>query len=493
MITFITGILILILGYFFYAKYIDNLFEPDDRQTPSHVSSDSVDYVPLSKRRNCLIQLLNIAGLGPIIGALQGILFGPVAFLLIPAGAVFMGGVHDYFCGMISVRNDGIQGSELVRKYLGENAHKVSLFLFSLMLLVVATVFVYMSGDIIAQRFFHQTDFSLTNPVVVGIYIVIASYYILATLFSIDKIIGKIYPFFAILLLMGTGLVFLGFFTHGVQLTEIDFSHINIHPAKLKLIPFFFMTVSCGLLSGFHSTQATIVSRTLNSEKDGRTVFYGMMILESLIAMIWAAAAMHVYNNEVIEPSIIGTANAINAVADVFVPYFFTFIVSAAVVVLPITSGDTALRGLRISVAEVFHLNQKPIKNRLIVMFPLALGMIALLTWAKMNSDSFSLFWRYFNFINQLITIPTFFYATVYLKEQGKNYFVTLIPGLLYVFLTMTFIFNAKIGFGRELLTSEIIAVLITVLSFIFLKNAYNNYKNKTAISSSEEKQECLK
>ena len=203
---------------------------------------------------------------------------------------------------------------------------------------------------------------------------------------------------------------------------------------------------------------------------------------------------MHVYNNETINPSIIGTANAINVIADVFVPYAFTFIVTAAVVVLPITSGDTALRGLRITVAEVFHLNQKPLKNRLIVIFPIAMGMLSLLVWAKMNNDSFSIFWRYFNLINQLITIPTFFYATVYLKEHGKNYFVTMLPGLLYVFITMTFLFNAKIGFDRDLSTSEIIAVVITLLSYLFLKNAYSNYKNKSkAVSSKEDvKQECL-
>ena len=482
MITFLAGITILILGYLFYSKYIEKLFQPDDRQTPAHVINDGVDYVPLSERRNYLIQLLNIAGLGPIIGALQGILFGPVAFLLIPAGAVLMGSVHDYACGIISVRNNGVQCSELVKKYLGENAYKVSLFFFSLMLLVVATVFVYMSGDIVAQRFFHQTDFSLSNPVVVNIYIIIALYYILATLFPIDKIIGRIYPFFAILLLIGTGLVFAGFFIHGIKLTELNLAQINLHPKHLSIIPFFFVTVSCGLLSGFHSTQAAIVSRTLDKEKDGRKVFYGMMILESLIAMIWAAAAMHVYNNEAINPQFIGTAGAINTITDIFVPYALTFIVTAAVVVLPITSGDTALRGLRITIADFLHLNQKPVKNRLIVVLPLALGMFGLLVWAKMNSDSFGMIWRYFNFLNQLITIPTFFYATVYLKSQGKNYFVTLLPGLLYVFLTMTFIFNAKIGFGRDLATASIIATLITILSYLFVRRASKNFAKTTEV-----------
>lgn len=476
MITFCTGILILILGYLFYSKYIEKLFGPDDRPTPANSLTDGVDFIHLSRKRNCLIQLLNIAGLGPIIGALQGILFGPVAFLLIPAGCIFMGGVHDYFSGMISVRNNGIQVTELIKKYLGKNSYRVSVFLFSLMLLIVATVFVYMSGDIIAQRFFGQNDFSLNNPVIVGIYLVIAFYYILATMFPIDKIIGKIYPLFAILLLLGTGLVFLGFFTHGIRLTEINFSNINLHPDKLPIVPFFFMTVSCGLLSGFHSTQATIVSRTLNSEKDGRKVYYGMMTLESLIGMIWAAAAMHVYNNEILNPNFIGTANAINSIADIFVPYVLTFVVTVAVVILPITSGDTALRGLRMTIADALKINQKPIKNRLMVILPLAFGMFGILSWAKLNSESFGLIWRYFNFTNQLIAIPTFLVATVYLKNEGKNYFVTLIPGLLYIFFTMTFIFNAKIGFGQNMLVAEIIALFITFFGYLFVKNASKKY-----------------
>lgn len=476
MITFCTGILILILGYLFYSKYIDKLFGPDDRPTPADSLNDGVDFIKLNKKRNCLIQLLNIAGLGPIIGAIQGVLFGPVAFILIPAGCILMGGVHDYFCGMISVRNNGMSVTELIKKYLGENVYKLSIVLFSLMLIIVAAVFVYMSGDIIAQRFFGQTDFSLTNPVIVGIYLVIAFYYILATMFPIDKIIGRIYPFFAVLLLLGTGLIFMGFFTHGITLNEIDFSNINLHPKKLPIIPFFFMTVSCGLLSGFHSTQATIVSRTLGSEKDGRKVFYGMMVLESLIGIIWAAAAMHVYNNEAINSAYIGTANAINSIADIFVPYFLTFIVTAAVVILPITSGDTALRGLRITIADSVNLSQKPLKNRLLIIIPAALIMFGILSWAKLNSDSFGMIWRYFNFINQLIAIPTFLYATVYLKSKGKNYFVTLIPGLLYIFFTMSFIFNAKIGFGQNIFVAEIIALIITILGYLFTKNKMKNF-----------------
>ncbi|MBQ3641156.1 carbon starvation protein A, partial [bacterium] len=301
------GILILIIGYIFYSKYTESQFEITDNPTPATLNADGVDFVKLSSKKNMLIHLLNIAGLGPILGAIQGILFGPIAFILIPVGCIFMGGVHDYFSGMLSVRNNGAQITGLIKNYLGNNIYKIFIVVVSIMLLLLASVFVYTSGDLMAERFFHQTDFSLNNPVAVSIYVVIAFYYIFATLFPVDKIIGRFYPFFGFLLLAGSALVVIGFFLKGVQLSEFSFSAINQHPMKYHLIPMFFMTVSCGLLSGFHSTQSTIISRTLASEKDGRKVFYGMMCLESLIAMIWAAAAMHVYSLKLVPDSVVGT------------------------------------------------------------------------------------------------------------------------------------------------------------------------------------------
>jgi carbon starvation protein CstA len=224
------------------------------------------------------------------------------------------------------------------------------------------------------------------------------------------------------------------------------------------------MTVSCGLLSGFHSTQSTIISRTLGSEKDGKKVFYGMMCLESLIAMIWAAGAMHVYSLNLVPSNIIGTANVINSIADVFVLPLLTFVVTVAVVVLPVTSGDTALRGLRMILAEAFKLNQTQIRNRLIIIIPIAVVLLSIILWAKTNDGSFTLVWRYFNFGNQLIAIPTFLYATVYLYKNGKNYFITLIPGLFYVFITSSFILNAKIGFGLPYGVSEILGLVTTAV-----------------------------
>lgn len=471
MITFLIGICILILGYIFYSKYIENTFGPDDRKTPANELNDGVDYIPMSKNRNCLIHLLNIAGMGPIIGAIQGILFGPIAFILIPLGCILAGGVYDYFAGMLSMRNNGAQITGLIQKYLGKHTFNIFMVIVSVMLLLLATVFVYTSGDLFTERFFGVKDFVITNPFVIGSYIVILLYFVAATLFPIDKIIGKIYPYLGALLIIGTGLVLVGFFIKGINLQNFNLENFNIHPDKLPLIPMFFMTVSCGLLSGFHSTQATIISRTVNHEKDGKQIFYGMMCLESLIAIIWAAAAMDVYSLNEVPQNMIGTVNVVNLIANKFVPLNLAFLVTIAVIVLPITSGDTALRGLRITLADALKLEQKSIPNRLLIVIPVVILVLGILIWAKLNSNSFSLIWRYFTFTNQLIAIPTLLCATIFLVQLKKNYFITLIPALFYVFITMSFIFSEKIGFNLPLHIAEIIAgVLVAIISIYIFK-----------------------
>lgn len=471
MITFSIGIIILILGYIFYSRYTEKQFGVLDNDTPAIINNDGVDYIPLNKKQNMLIHLLNIAGLGPILGAIQGILFGPVAFILIPLGCIFMGSVHDYFSGMLSIRNNGAQITELIKKYLNNFSHKIFIVIVSILLLLLTAVFVYTAGDLMAERFFHQSEFSINNPVIIAIYIVITAYYIMATLFPIDKIIGRFYPLLGLLLLIGTGLVVIGFFTNGLNIQEINFHHLNQNLNKLHILPMFFMTVSCGLLSGFHSTQSTIISRTLKSEKDGRQVFYGMMTLESLIAMIWAAAAMHVYSLNIVPDGLIGSVNVINTIADVFVFPILTFIVTIAVVILPVTSGDTALRGLRLILGEAFNISQKSIRNRLFIICPIACIIILIILWAKTNTGGFSLVWRYFNFVNQLIAIPTFLYASVYLYKNKKNYWMTFIPAIFFVFITSLFILNSKIGFNIDYNVAKTSAIIITaVFASLFFK-----------------------
>ncbi len=463
MITFLIGILILIFGYIFYSRFVERIFSPDDRETPARKLFDGVDFVPMTKNRSSLVHLLNIAGMGPIIGAVQGILFGPIAFILIPLGCIFAGGVHDYFAGMLSVRNEGAQITGLINKYMGKNEFKIFIIIVSIMLLLLATVFVYTAGDLFVERFLGINEFSITNPIVLKTYLAILAYFILATLFPIDKIIGKFYPILGVMLILGTGMILAGFFINGVNLENLTLANFNIHPKNLPLIPMFFMTVSCGLLSGFHSTQATIISRTIENEKDGKRAFYGMMCLESLIAIIWAAAAMDVYALNLVPQNIIGTANVVNIIANKFVPLNLAFLVTLAIIILPITSGDTALRGLRITLADAFRLSQKQIINRLIIVIPIIAIVLLILYWAKTHSGSFGFIWRYFTFFNQLIAIPTLLCASIYLAKKKKNYYITLIPALFYVFITMAFIFHEKIGFNLSTTASNIIGIILTI------------------------------
>ena len=469
MITFLSGLLILLLGYIFYAPYVQKQFVPTNALTPAHTVNDKRDFVPLKTTKVMLIQLLNIAGLGPLLGAVQGILFGPIAFILIPLGCVVLGGVHDYFSGMISLRNNGMQVTGLIKKYLGQKAYIIFIAIVSLMLLLITTTFVYTSGDLIAERFFNVNDFSLNNPIIITIYSIIALYFLLATLFPIDKIIGNLYPIFGFLLLFGTAFILIGFFFHGINLQELDFKNINLNPNQLPIIPFFFMTVSCGLLSGFHSTQSTIISRTLNSEFEGKKVFYGMMCLESLIAMIWAAGAMHVYSANLVPVDLIGKANVLNIVTNNFAPFYIAFLVTITIVILPITSGDTALRSLRLTIAEALNFSQTTIKNCMIITLPLIILMILFLIIAKLDGSLFFVLWRYFTFANQLIAVLTFAYASVFLYKNKKNYLITFIPAIFFAFVTLTFILNAQIGFNMSLKNAETTSAFLSILFALWL------------------------
>lgn len=480
MITFILGIVILFVGYIFYSRYVDRVFAPDDRPTPAHKNKDSVDFIPMSKNRNALIHLLNIAGMGPIIGAIQGILFGPIAFILIPLGCILAGGVHDYFAGMLSLRNRGAQITGLIHTFLGKKVFKIFMVIVAIMLLLLATVFVYTAGDLFVERFLGVKDFVISDPRVLCTYIVILSYFVVATLFPIDKIIGKFYPVLGLMLIFGTGFLLVGFMINGVNLQNLSLENFNIHPDNIPIIPMFFMTVSCGLLSGFHSTQATIISRTLDKEKDGKRVFYGMMCLESLIAIIWAAAAMDVYSLNLVPQNIVGTVNVVNIIANKFVPLNLAFLVTVAIIILPITSGDTALRGLRITIAEAMNLEQKSIIKRLAIVIPIVICVLAILVWAKTNANSFSLIWRYFTFFNQLIAIPTLCCATVYLAMNKKNYLITLLPALFYVFITMSFIFSEKIGFNLPLKYALIIGFVLTLTVLVYLIKHIGNKCNRS-------------
>ena len=490
MATFLVGLVILLVGGYLYGVFVERIFKPDDRKTPAVQMEDGIDYVPMSKWKNALINLLNIAGTGPIFGPIQGILFGPIAFITIPIGCVISGATHDYLSGMMSLRQNGAQMPGIIRKFLGNKTYQVyNIFLCFLMFLVGA-VFTYTPGDLFAGQICGFQDVNVWTWVIYG---VILAYYLIATLFPIDKIIGKIYPIFGAILLLSAVGVFAGIFIQGYQLDNIDFSHglkgiFDIYPmfnaegnsgVGTKFIPVFFVTVACGITSGFHSTQCTLIGRSVKHEKEGKMVFYGMMILEGLIAMIWAAAAMGLYNSG----STAGATAAVGEVAKGLLGPIGGIVAILGVIVLPITSGDTALRSCRLMVADYLHIDQKTRKNRVMVTLGIFIPVILILIFAKMNAEGFNILWRYFAWSNQTIGVFAFAAITVYLmaKKGAKKgiFLVALLPGSFYMFIISSFILSQKIGFGLSMTVSYLIAGIVTALYFVGLIVLGKRYASK--------------
>lgn len=449
MTTFWIGLVILVVGGTLYGKVCTNVMKPDDRKTPAYTKEDGVDFVPMKTWKNTLINLLNIAGTGPILGPIQGILFGPIAFIFIPIGNVIGGAVHDYFSGMLALRNGGEQMPGLVKKYTNKLTYNVYMVFVCLLMLLVGAVFIYTPGDIAATQVFGFSGSPQAASTWV-IYAVIFAYYVLATLFPIDAIIGRIYPIFGAILLFSAVGVFGGLLFGGYSLDNLSAANWGgIHPAGAKLIPVFFITVACGILSGFHSTQTAIISRSVTHERQGRTTFYNMMIVEGFIAMVWAAAAMAVMNKGLADPKTAATA-VVGIVCRDMLGSVGGLIAILGVIVLPITSGDTALRGLRLMVADHLHVDQQPKANRLKISLPIFALVAGILIWAKMSPAGFTILWRYFAWSNQTIAIFAFAICTIYLYGRGytKAPLMTLLPGCFYAFITFSFICNATIGFN---------------------------------------------
>ena len=469
MTTFIIGLVILFVGGALYGAFCDKVFGPDDRPTPAITMNDGIDFVPMNKWKNSLIELLNIAGTGPIFGPIQGILFGPVAFIIIPIGCVLSGALHDYMSGMIFIREKGAQMPALIGKYLGNGTFQVYNIFICLLMLLVGAVFIYTPGDIFVTSILNQ-DGSASNPTVWIVYAVIFIYYLVATLFPIDKIIGRIYPIFGIILLLSAVGIFGGIFVKGYPLTGIGdepvwWMSLNKDP----ILPIFFVTVACGITSGFHSTQATLIARSVTDEREGKMTFYYMMILEGFIAMIWAAAAMGTYTMLPEGSAIPGATAVVGTVAKDMLGSIGGIIALLGVVVLPITSGDTALRSLRLMVAEYLHYDQKEKSHRIILSAVIFVFVAAILIFAKLNANGFNILWRYFAWSNQTIAIFAFAMITVYLYKNGRNFICSIIPGAFYCFIISSFILNAKIGFNIPMNIAYIAGIVITVIYVILI------------------------
>lgn len=445
MISLLIAFAVLIAGYFLYGRVTDRIFASDDRQTPAIAKNDGVDCVPMKTWKAFLVQLLNIAGTGPIFGALMGAVFGPVVFLWIVFGSILGGAVHDYMSGMISERHGGASIAELSGLYLG-NAVKWIMRVFSVVLLVLCgTVFVTSPAALLAR---------LTPGWMNGTFwaVVILAYYLLATLLPIDKLIGKLYPVFGVLLIVMAGAVLGGILFSGGTYRIPELTLKNLHPEGTPVWPYMFITVACGAVSGFHATQSPMVAKCITSEKVGRKVFYGAMISESVIALVWAAAGVAFYGttqllNEALSG---GASNVVYEISTGVLGAFGGVLAIAGVVVCPITSGDTAFRSARLILAETFHLEQKKIKNRLLVTIPLLI-VGGLLTWFAVSDEKgFGIIWRYFSWSNQTLAMISLWVATAYLIRKGKYRFgslLTAIPATFMSAVCMTYILTASEGF----------------------------------------------
>ena len=479
MITFLIGLLILIIGGIVYGSICERIIKPSSATTPALKMRDGVDFVPIPKWKAALIELLNIAGTGPVLGPIQGILFGPIAFLTIPVGCVLGGALHDYFSGMISIRNNGEQMPALIKRFLGEKIYPVYNIFVCLLMLLVGTVFIYTPGDLFVAQIIGG-DASSLNSTVVMVYGGIFIYYLVATLFPIDKIIGKIYPIFGAILLLSAVGIFFGLFIQGYPLSEVwEIGIFDIHPAGEHFIPIFFLTVACGIVSGFHSTQATMIARTLTDEHQGRTVFYNAMIAEGFIAMSWAAATMGIINLGIIDVTAVqkSAVLVVGIVAKDLLGNVGGMVAVLGVIVLAITSGDTALRSLRMILGDSLHIDQKKRRN----IFSLAAIIFAVvagvLFFAKTDAQGFAILWRYFAWANETIAVFAFAMISIYMIRNNMPYLMALIPGTFYMYIISTYILHAKIGFQLSWTLSYIVGAVLTGLYAFSIINYRKNYR----------------
>jgi carbon starvation protein CstA len=404
---------------------------------------------------------LNIAGTGPIFGAIAGALWGPAAFVWIVLGCIFAGAVHDFFCGMLSLRNDGTTIAELVGKYLGKTP-KYIMRVFSVVLLIfVGVVFVYTPAQVLNV---------LINPANKDIFtialVIIMAYYIIATIVPIDKLIGRIYPVFgAALLIMGIGIT-ITLFTSGEIANIPEFAFKNLHPKGNALFPFLCISIACGAISGFHATQSPLMARCIKSETEGRTVFYGAMIMEGVVAMIWAAAAMGHFGSQ---EGLAAAGSAATVVTKVSVDLMGVaggFLAVLGVVACPVTSGDTAFRSARLAIADALNFNQKPVKNRFIVAVPLFAVGIALVLWSQAGAENFGKVWRYFAWSNQTLATIALWAISAYLAKTGKLYWITLIPATFMTVVVTSYILVAQEGFRLPYTFGIVFGLVLAIVLF---------------------------
>ncbi|WP_026525985.1 carbon starvation CstA family protein [Butyrivibrio sp. MB2005] len=461
MISFFVCLGVLIAGYFVYGAIVTKIYGPDDRETPAVRINDGVDFVVMPKWKLFLIQLLNIAGLGPIYGALAGAQWGTSVFLWITIGTILAGGVHDFSVGFMSMRHDGVSVSELTGMYLG-NVMKTIMRIFSVvLLLMVGTVFAVGPAGLISLLIGNQGTTGLFTNTTFWL-VLILIYYFIATFIPIDKIIGKLYPVFGICLIVMAIGVAIGIFTHGYTIPEIQLA--NLHPSKTPIWPMMFVSVACGAISGFHATQSPLMARCCKSEKESHMVFYGAMVSEGIIALIWAAAGSAVYEKTgglttgLTEMLSNGQAACVYDICTKTMGGVGIVLAMLGVIACPITSGDTAFRSARLVIADWFKIDQKSYSKRLILCVPL------LLAGAFISQLNYTVVWRYFSWSNQTLAMIALWTASMYLFKNKRNYLITVVPAVFMSAVSVTYFFCAPECLNLSVVVAYPVGIIAAVI-----------------------------
>ena len=465
----------LVIGYLLYGRFVEKVFGPDDRVTPAVAKADGVDFIVLPSWKIFMIQFLNIAGTGPIFGAIMGAQFGPAAYLWIVLGCIFAGATHDYLSGMLSIRHGGANLPEIIGAYLG-NATKQVMLVFSVFLLImVGAVFVFSPAKILGG-IWEPAFFTENFGQYVFWIVIVFVYYLIATMLPIDKIIGKIYPLFAFSLLFMAAALLVMLLVKQPNIPELWTGVSGELLTSDRLFPCLFITIACGAISGFHATQTPLMARCVKSERMARPMFYGAMITEGVVALIWATVAMFFFYDTP-QPgytTIVGGEAAINDAPSIvhmicndWLGVFGGILAMLGVVAAPITSGDTALRSARLIIADFLKIEQRSIRHRLYVCIPLFATTMGLLIWQMADPGGFKIIWSWFGWSNQTLAVFTLWAITVYLVRQHKNYFITLIPALFMTVICSTFFFTEKV-FKMESQWTMIVAVATLLMSLIW-------------------------
>lgn len=496
MVSFLVAMVILIAGYFIYGRIVERIFGADaSLTTPAVAKADGIDYIVMPTWRVFLIQFLNIAGLGPIFGAIMGILYGPAAYLWIVLGTIFAGAVHDYLSGMLSLRRGGVSLPEIIGDELGNGTKQVMRVVSLLLLILVGAVFVINPAELLSGMTIEYVADSdgripvllqrITNimPLQWWWVVVVFAYYILATLLPVDKIIGKLYPIFGFaLLFMAMGILVM-LFVHADSLPEISDGLYNRHPQAdvMPIFPMMFISIACGAISGFHATQSPLMARCLKNEKLGRPVFYGAMVVEGIVALIWAAAAIAFTGSfdglsEFLAANGNKPAVLVNAISIEWLGAIGGFLAILGVVFAPITSGDTALRSARLIAADFMHFDQSKLRNRLIISIP-----IFALSFVIMMID-FNILWRYFAWSNQTLAVFTLWAVTVWLMRERKCYWITLIPALFMTVVSISYIMYAPEGLSLPYAISVGSGVAVAVIFALLFALYVNKVRNSQTL-----------